>query len=201
MDDIIRVEDQYYILATSSLADDRTRVLKHNETFAVFDRYGDILPFGLGEKGLYHEGTRFLSRCVLRLGRDRPILLSSTVKDDNVLLTVDLTNPDLALDGQVTVPRSTLHIFRAKFLGQGACYERLRIYNSGVRPSDISLYLQFDSDFADIFEVRGPRRERRGYKLDAVVKRHSVTLAYEGLDGVTRRTHLQCSPAPVPICR
>ena len=72
LDDVIRVEDQYYILATSPLADDRTRVLKHNETFAVFDRYGDVQALGLGEQGLYHEGTRFLSRCVLRLGRDRP---------------------------------------------------------------------------------------------------------------------------------
>src|ERR671919_2530562 len=92
LDDVIRVEDQYYILATSPLADDRTRVLKHGETFAVFDRYGDIQPIGLGEQGLYHEGTRFLSRLVLRVGRRRPLLLSSTVKEDNALLAVDLTN-------------------------------------------------------------------------------------------------------------
>jgi N-terminal domain of (some) glycogen debranching enzymes len=86
LDDVIRVEDQYYILATSSLADDRTRVLKHGETFGVFDRYGDIQPLGLGEQGLYHDGARFLSRQMLGLGRDRPLLLSSTVKDDNALL-------------------------------------------------------------------------------------------------------------------
>ncbi len=42
MDDVIRVADQYYILATSPLADDRTRVLKQGDKFAVFDRYGDI---------------------------------------------------------------------------------------------------------------------------------------------------------------
>ena len=110
MDDVIRVEDQYYILATSSLADDRTRVLKHGETFAIFDRYGDMQPLGIGEQGLYHEGTRFLSRLVLRIGRDRPLLLSSTVKDDNALLAVDLTNRDITVDGQVAVPRGTLHI-------------------------------------------------------------------------------------------
>jgi glycogen debranching enzyme len=199
VDDVIRVDDQCYILATSPLADDRTRVLKHNETFAVFDHYGDIQALGLGEQGLYHEGTRFLSRCALRLGRDRPLLLSSTVKDDNALLTVDLTNPDFTLDGQVTVPRGTLHILRAKFLWQGACYERLRISNYGCVPIDLPLYLHFDADFADIFEVRGLRRERRGHKLEAVVKRYGVALGYAGLDGVTRRTHLQCSPAPAEI--
>src|SRR5260370_22143703 len=45
--DVIEVEDQYYILAKSSLADDRTRILKHGVTFAVFDRYCDIQPVRL----------------------------------------------------------------------------------------------------------------------------------------------------------
>jgi glycogen debranching enzyme len=197
LEDVILVEDQYYILATSSLADDRTRVLKHGETFAVFDRYGDIQPLGLGEQGLYHEGTRFLSRQILRLGRDRPLLLSSTVKDDNALLAVDLTNPDLTMDGHVVVPLGTLHILRTKFLWQGTCYERLRIYNYGLVAVDVPLSLQLDADFADIFEVRGLRRQRRGYKLEAILKHDGVMLGYAGLDGVTRRTVLHCSPPAV----
>ena len=196
MEDVIRVEDQFYILATSSLADDRTRVLKHGETFAVFDRYGDIQQLGLGEQGIYHEGTRFLSRLVLRVGRSRPLFLSSTVKDDNALLAVDLTNPDLTIDGWVVVPRGTLHILRTKFLWEGACYERISIFNYGLIPVDMSLFLQFDADFADIFEVRGLRRERRGRRLEGIVEDSNICLAYEGLDGVTRRTRLNCSPEP-----
>jgi hypothetical protein len=70
LDDIIQVKDQFYILATSSLADDRTRVLKQGDTFAVFDRHGDIRPVGLGVQGVYHEGTRYLSRLELRLGKE-----------------------------------------------------------------------------------------------------------------------------------
>jgi hypothetical protein len=121
LEDVILAEDQYYILATSSLADDRTRVLKHGETFAVFDRDGDIQPLGLGEQGLYHEGTRFLPRQILWLGRDRPLLRSSTVQDDNALLAIDLTNPDFTMDEHVVVPRDTLHIFRTELLWQGVC--------------------------------------------------------------------------------
>ena len=56
-----------HLLAASSLTDERSRVLKHGDTFAVFDHYGDIKPGGLGKEGLYHEGTRYLS-CLL-LGR------------------------------------------------------------------------------------------------------------------------------------
>jgi glycogen debranching enzyme len=191
--DVIRVEDQYYILATSSLADDRTQVLKHGETFAVFDRYGDIQPIGLGEQGLFHQGTWFLSRQMLRLGRHRPMLLSSTVRDDNALLTVDLTNPDFIMTGQVAVLRGTLRIFRTKFLWPGICYERLHLYNFGLTAVDVPLVLQLDADFADIFELRGLRRQRRGYKLEAIVKHDGLTLGYAGLDSVTRRTFLQCS--------
>jgi hypothetical protein len=35
--DIIRFQDKFYVLASSSLADNRTRVLKYGETFGVFN--------------------------------------------------------------------------------------------------------------------------------------------------------------------
>src|ERR1700739_449428 len=155
MNEIIRVKDQFYILATSSRIDNRTCVLKHGETFAVFDRYGDIEPVGLGELGIYHEGTRFLSRLALRLDKDHPLILSSTVKENNALLTIDFTNPDVYVGGRVVIPRGTLHIFRSKFLWKGVCYERFRIRNYGLFPINVSFSLEFDADFADIFEVRG----------------------------------------------
>src|SRR5512133_72007 len=152
MDDIIRVEDDYYILATSSRTDQRTRVLKHDDTFAVFDEAGDVRPIGLGEQGLYHRGTRFLSRMELRLGSLRPLLLSSTVKQDNDLLAVDLTNPDISIDGTLAVARGALHLFRSKFLWRGCCYERIRIWNYGTEPLTLALAMTCEADYADIFE-------------------------------------------------
>ena len=90
---VLEAQAPFSILATEPRADERTRVLKQGESFAVFDRHGAIVPAGLGELGLFHEGTRFLSRLELFLGERRPLLLSSTVRDDSALL-VDLTNPD-----------------------------------------------------------------------------------------------------------
>lgn len=196
MEEIIRVKDQYYILATSSLTDDRTRVLKHGETFAIFDRSGDIQPVGQGEQGIYHEGTRFLSRLELRLGSIRPLLLSSTVKEDNSLIAVDLTNPDIFRNGEVVLPHGALHIFRAKFLWQGVYYERLRFSNYSASSVDLSFSLSFEGDFADIFEVRGIRRAQRGSLHKQVVDKAQVVLTYTGLDGSTRQTRISCSPAP-----
>jgi len=67
MVDKIRLGEQWYILATSSPADERRRVLKHNDLFAMFDRFGDIQSIGLGEEGLYQGDTCFLSHQELHI--------------------------------------------------------------------------------------------------------------------------------------
>ncbi len=193
MTDVVREKELYEILAQSSLADDRTLVLKQGDTFAVFDRHGDIPSLGPGHHGIYHAGTRFLSRCVLQLEQHLPLLLSSTVRDNNALLTVDLTNPNLDLKNEQTLPRGALHISRSKFLWHQVCYERLRISNFGPDSIDLSLTLQVESDFADIFEVRGTKRKQRGRQLDPEVSKDRLVFSYEGLDGVTRSTRLTCS--------
>src|SRR4051812_49357042 len=146
-EEIIRVKDQFYITATSAIVDDRVRVLKHGDTFSVLDRYGDLQPVGWGKQGLYHQGTRHLSRWALRFGVERPLLLSSTVKQNNVLFSADLTNPDVSENGQVLTPRGTIHIFRAKFLWKNICYERLRVSNFGQQPVDVRLTYGFEADF------------------------------------------------------
>ena len=198
-DEKVRVsadQDPYYILAAAPSADERGRVLKSGDTFAVFDHYGDVQPVGMCEQGLYHEGTRFLSCFVLGLGRYRPLFLSSTIKEDNDLLVADLTNPDIPADGDIAVSRGTLHFFRTKFLWQRACYERLRIKNYGLSPVKVTISLHFEADFVDIFEVRGSQRARRGQLLGPTVEDNRVTLAYRGLDDTIRRTRLSFDPMP-----
>jgi glycogen debranching enzyme len=200
LDDVIRLQDQFYILASSSRIDDRTQVLKEGDTFAIFDRYGDIHnPVGLGQRGLYHEGTRFLSRLDVRLAEDRPLLLSSTVRDDNALLAVDLANPDVTVDGEIVLPANAFHVFRSAFLWRGTCYQRFRIRNYAVREVSVRLRIRFEADFVDIFEVRGVSRERRGRLLQPLVEEGAVVLGYEGLDGVNRRTRITYSPTPQKI--
>jgi len=196
-DDVIRVQDRFYILATTPRREERARVLKHGETFAVFDSHGDVRRLGLGEQGLYHEGTRFLSRLELRVGGHYPLLLSSTVREKNDLLTVDLTNPDVKHGDTLMMPRGILHIFRTKFLWAGACYERIRVSNYGVDDVETSLTLRFEADFADLFEIRGvPRPAGRGHRRDDVVDADAATLSYVGLDGAVRAMRVELSPRP-----
>ncbi|MGQ0696566.1 MAG: amylo-alpha-1,6-glucosidase [Nitrospiraceae bacterium] len=196
---INRQNDQCYIVACSSTTDDHFEVLKQGDTFGVFDRYGDIHSFSPGPQGLYHEGTRFLSRFELTINGERPLLLSSTVKEDNALLSVDLTNPDTTHDGQTAIARGVLHLSRTRFLWQGLCFERLRLHNYSLYPIPVRLSITLDADFADLFEVRGKKRDRRGRRLDTLATKEEVSLGYEGLDGVVRRVTVRCTPTPTTI--
>jgi len=198
-DEAIRIEDRWYVLATSARAGDPTRVLKHGESFALFDRYGDIPRAGGGEHGLYHQGTRFLSRYELRLNGQRPLLLNSNVRRDNCVLTADGTNPDDLASGEIIVLKGTVHLSRSWILWDAACHERLVIGNYGAARVRMRLIVGFENDFADIFEVRGFQRARRGEDLAPIVEAQSVELGYRGLDGAVRRTRIAWTVAPIAI--
>lgn len=199
MDNVDRRTDQCHIVASSSLIDDHIEVLKQGDTFGLFDRYGDIHSLRSGSQGLYHEGTRFLSRFELTINGERPLLLSSTVKGNNILLNVDLMNPDMTDDGQVQISRGSLHLSRTRFLWQGLCFERLRVHNYSLLPVPVRLSFSVDADFADLFEVRGKVRSRRGRRLEAVTSKDGISLGYEGLDRVDRWVTVRCAPAPTAI--
>jgi glycogen debranching enzyme len=192
----VQTAQQYYITTTATPADDRPRVLKYGDLFAVFNRHGDIVPTGLGEEGLFYEGTRFLSELVLYVGNARPLLLTSTISRDNFLFTADLTNVDILADEEVKIPRGTIHLHRSKFLWNRLCYDKIRVANYGLSRVSVPVRLSFDADFADIFEVRGTRREKRGQRLENSVNENTVVMSYKGLDGVMRKSELLCSPAP-----
>ena len=107
-----------------SLAASSRRTLKHGDSFAMFDEFGDIFEVEHSPGGLFHHDTRFLSRLHFTLEGHRPMVLSSTVQHDNVMLDVDLTNPDLFdAEGRLALAKDSFHVARAKFLWQAGCYE------------------------------------------------------------------------------
>ncbi|HYX64306.1 MAG TPA: glycogen debranching N-terminal domain-containing protein, partial [Burkholderiales bacterium] len=107
-----------------SLAASSRRTLKHGDTFAMFDEYGDVLALEHSPTGLFHHDTRYLSHLRFKLEGHPPLVLSSTVQPDNVMLDVDLTNPDLFdAEGRLALAKDTFHIARAKFLWDACCHE------------------------------------------------------------------------------
>src|SRR5207253_2512058 len=85
----------FYIQAKESIQQRWPRTLKQGDTFALFDALGDCIAPGLSPGGVFHNDTRHLSGVQLLIEGQRPLLLSSTVEGDNVVLTVDLSNPDI----------------------------------------------------------------------------------------------------------
>jgi glycogen debranching enzyme len=172
------------------------RTLKHGDCFAVLDSHADIGTSPSGPDGIFFCDTRYLSQLEMLLNGRHPLLLGSNVRDDNSILTVDLTNPDIYLDQKLVQPKDLLHIVRTVFLWRGAVYQRMRIQNHGDQLFDVRLTVAFASDFADLFEVRGLRRERRGTATAEICGHAEVALNYQGLDGKRLRTIMQFEPAP-----
>ena len=55
----------------------------------------------------------------------------------------------------------------------------------------------FDSDFADLFEVRGLRRPRRGTLSRRIISTGAVVLHYDGVDGKPRIWTVFAQKGPV----
>lgn len=192
-----RAAPHYAVVAHASLGERRARVLKSGDTFAVLDPSGDVLSGRDSSDGLFHRDTRHLSHLDLTIAAERPILLSSVVRDDNASLTCDLTNGDLEdSTGGIVLEHDLVHIRRSKFIHEDAVYERIAVRNFADRPLTLEIALRFAADFADLFEVRGARRSRRGRMLEPIVDADGVRLAYVGLDDEERTTRLRFEPVP-----
>ncbi len=101
-------------------------------------------------------------------------------------MTVDLTNPDIYRQGRIVLQKDMLHIVRTIFLWRGTAYQRVGLQNHGDRQASFDLTLLFDNDFADLFEVRGEKRPRRGTGSSKLLGPAEVMLEYKGLDGAVR---------------
>jgi len=192
------LESPFYIQMTGPAARPR-RSLKHDDTFIVLDSHGDIGASAGGPDGLFNADTRYLARLELVLDEVQPLLLGSNLRDDNSSLTVDLTNPDVYRQGRIVLQKDMLHIVRTIFLWRGTAYQRIGVQNHGDRPASFDLTLLFDNDFADLFEVRGERRPRRGTGSSKLQGPADVLFEYRGLDDEARGTTLHFDPRPTRL--
>ena len=137
------------------------QVLKHLDLFLVSDAFGDIHPDSRG-MGLYDGDTRILSCSVLRIAGERPVILHSD-PGGSWRGVVTATNPEFRKDpgdkmgGDGRILRQTISVGRERTIAE-AYRERLEVQNHGPTPFDCDVEIEFDADYADIFEVRGYAR-------------------------------------------
>jgi len=186
----------YAVGSSVSLQERQYRTLKNADMFGVFDLSGNIQPYEGGTEGLYNRDTRHLSVFDLTIGGGRPVLLSSTLRNDNGALICDLANPDLMEGDQVAVEHSVIHMRRTRFMINATCFERVQLRSFSSKTHSIRLQFTFGADFQDLFEVRGTPRAKHGRMEPPEITESSVMLGYIGLDDKRRQTRLRFSPIP-----
>ena len=172
-------------------------VIKEGNHFTLFDQTGTIPLGNTGGFGLYLGDTRHLSGYEVSLGRVQAVALLSTAHL-GYAADQQLTNRDIR-QGRRIIRKETLLIGRAWVAQESGFDEQIAVTNFNPFPISLALQLRFSADFADIFEVRGVGRPRRGAHLPARVAADSVTLAYRGLDDRTYETRLHFEPDPAQV--
>ena len=168
-------------------------VLKSGDTFIVNDPLGDITG---RDDGLFVNDTRVLSQLRLTFGGRAPSLLSGSVSSDNTAFTAHLTNRPLPPLGGDSTPEGVIHVQRVRVLSGTVLNEAIELTNYGTSDAVVPLSISFASDFRDMFEVRGLKRDKQGKIEAARVENGEVSLGYVGLDNVERRVQIAFSPTP-----
>ena len=137
--------------------------------------------------GLYFRDTRFLSR--LELKHRRPSA-GAAVVDGRARLPGDhgVHQSRAARPGRRQRYRRPASICGARASSPTGCTSCCGCATIGNESVELALDLYFDADFADLFEVRGTRRARRGTLLAPKWEGRTLTLAYLGVDEVLRKT-------------
>jgi glycogen debranching enzyme len=174
-----------------------TLVLKQDRLFLIVDRQGQITPPGRCGLGLFFDDTRILSHYNLRFAGGLPSLLSAQVLR-MYQAQIDLAMSDQAFGGNSWDPKNAIHILRELLL-DGSLVERVTLTNYLTEPIDFWVELTLGCDFADIFEVRGWRRETRGQFFIPRVDARSLAFSYRGRDGAVLRTEIRFSEAPTEV--
>ena len=131
--------------------------INRNDRFVVCRPDGTM--DGSGNDGFYASDTRFVSGYRIWINGRNPVLLDSAATHF-FASRFEFTNPTI-LDDLGEIPPNVLSIRLDRTISEGV-HEDLDIYNFNQRPVTLAVDVEIDSDFADIFDVVGPRLVRRG---------------------------------------
>ena len=184
-------------LVLASAGDVEQLVRACGSLFMVTDRSGDIAPRGARELGLFFKDTRHLSHYALHVKNGHAVRLSSETAAAGYN-QVDLMLAGLESGQFLDDPKNFLHIRRRQML-DAALIEQITFTNFLRRSVTLHVTLAFAVDFADIFEVRGAHRAKRGVMGSPRIEGSAVDLTYKGLDGVQYATRIAFTTPPADL--
>ncbi|MEX2536891.1 MAG: glycogen debranching N-terminal domain-containing protein [Trueperaceae bacterium] len=156
-------------------------VLKENYTFLVANADAQVTG---GERGLYNRDTRFLSRYHWHFSPPLQVLLLHSPQPDR------LSAHHALLEHQ----QQHVAVNRELRLNDGGLVDRLTIEATGLERQVLTLELEFDGDFADLFEVRGWGSLERQFEREA--EGCWARLSYRAADGFESAVEMRFSESP-----
>ncbi|WP_123043762.1 amylo-alpha-1,6-glucosidase [Cohnella candidum] len=169
----------------------RSRVIKENDLFLMTDEGGDIAAETGSVFGLFTRDTRFLSRLEIRINGLKPVLLSSSA-DESWRASIRLTNPHMEKsDGTLILWRESVEIERKRFIYDGVLYESITLTNYHPKAVSFEFSTLWDTDFADMFVVRGYEAPPGGQKTVLAPQPGKLVFRYIGSDRVVRETRIE----------
>jgi glycogen debranching enzyme len=134
-----------------------TITMNRDDRFVVCQPDGRIER--LAEEGFFARDTRFVSGYELFVNGQRPLLLNASPVQF-YSSRFEYTNPEL-LDRDGIVPRQTIAL-RLDRTVSGGVHEDYDVINYGRRTVRLTIEIEIESDFADIFDVKSGQLVRRG---------------------------------------
>lgn len=172
-------------------------VIRERDTFLLTDEHGNVPRGNQQGLGLYRADTRHLSTYSFHVQGGPPVVLLSTAELGFAMEQV-LTNTRMETPEGRVIQRGSIEFHRQRVIAD-VLEETVRVTNFNPFPVTLEIWFDLDADFADIFEVRGQPRSRRGQTLPTVVREDTIVYGYVGLDQRRRETRVSFNPNPASI--
>ncbi len=163
-------------------------VLKYGSHFLVLDEAAVIPDCNTLGYGYYRFDTRHISQWEITLN-DTPLVFLSSACQKGYAGTFLYTNAQMG-----DIPQQKITMQREVVLDD-LLWERIVLENFHSQPIKCQLKIKFQSDFADMFEVRGINLPARGERMIpfSTSDKRKLYLAYKGQDGVLLETIVEIS--------
>jgi glycogen debranching enzyme len=187
--------------------------IRSMETYVLKDQKGAFVILGPGGnihdenrvEGLYRHDMRYGSRLKILCNRQEMDPVSAEIADDNSEFMARLVNPMMKDNVGNTVPENTLHFQRRISLNDNVLRQTLKIENYHTEPVVLSLIIDADADFVDMFKIREAsiKEPQALGKRGALVREFNdaaetwqVKFAYHGKDSIDREGTLRYAHRP-----
>ncbi|MGO8794907.1 MAG: glycogen debranching N-terminal domain-containing protein [Candidatus Sulfotelmatobacter sp.] len=182
-------------LAPNNVA--RAIVIKDEDLFLLCEKTGDIPRGDPQGFGLYYHDCRYLNGYEVTFAGSPLNALEST-SESGFMAEFVLTNPELKQSGGCPLKKQSvgIHVQRIIDSAHLCVQDVITCTNYTTAPLKLPLSFSFDSDFEDVFEIRGFHPGKIGRSKKPRWRAGMLRFEYGGADGVLRELAVKITPAP-----